>query len=137
LACYEIAAGIVPTHEIDAVLDALGLGDMDRRTPVDVLSGGQKTRLGLARLLLSSPQLPLLDEPTNHLDIAALEWLEGFLRSCPGGALIVSRDRTFLERTVISILEIDPLTRHLRQYWGSYSSYASAKRREQQKLWSS
>ncbi len=72
----------------------------------------------LARLLLAEPNLLLLDEPTNHLDIAMLEWLEGWLAGFSGAALIVSHDRAFLDNTVSSILELDPLTHAITQYAG-------------------
>ena len=77
---FERLGGYSIQARTDAVLDGLDLRGLDPADPVDILSGGQKTRLGLARLLLSSPDLLLLDEPTNHLDIDALEWLEGFLQ---------------------------------------------------------
>jgi ATP-binding cassette subfamily F protein 3 len=125
---------------MDALLDGLGLGKADRGTPVEILSGGQKTRLGLARLLLSTFDLSgrsllLLDEPTNHLDIEALEWLEGFLQRFAGAALIVSHDRTFLDRTVSAILEIDPLAHTVVEYPGNYTAYVEAKEREREKHW--
>src|SRR5207237_8455812 len=94
-----------------AVTTQLGLGAIDPASSLARLSGGQKTRLGLAALLLSEPDLLLLDEPTNHLDVEALEWLEAFVGSYPGAALIVSHDREFLDQTVSRILYLDPRSR--------------------------
>jgi ATP-binding cassette subfamily F protein 3 len=94
-------------------------GDLTLRT----LSGGQKTRLALALLLLEEPNLLLLDEPTNHLDIQMLEWLENWLSGFPGSMIIISHDRTFLDHTVSRIFDLD-LTRHtIQQYTGNYSDY--------------
>src|SRR5258706_12328773 len=107
----------------ESVLGPLGLADIPLHTPIAHLSGGQKTRLMLARILLEEPHLLLLDEPTNHLDIEMLEWLEGWLGSFNGAALIVSHDRAFLDNTVTSILELDPKTQSLRAYLGDYSDY--------------
>jgi ATP-binding cassette, subfamily F, member 3 len=115
-----------------SVLTSLGLADIPLDTKVGTLSGGQKTRLLLARLLLDEPQLLLLDEPTNHLDIAMLEWLEGWLGRFPGGALIVSHDRVFLDRTVSAILELDPRTHGLKLYGGNYSDYMDRKEAERE-----
>jgi ATP-binding cassette subfamily F protein 3 len=106
-----------------AVLTRLGLMAIAPETRVGSLSGGQKTRLMLARLLLQDPHLLLMDEPTNHLDIAMLEWLEGWLADFPGAALIVSHDRAFLDNTVTRILDLDPETHNLREYSGNYSDY--------------
>ena len=112
-------------------LDHLGLND-----PADILSGGQKTRLGLARLLLAGPQLLLLDEPTNHLDISALEWLERWLAAYPGAVLIVSHDRTFLDRTVNRIVALDPATHEAASYAGNYTAYVEAVVKARDRLWS-
>jgi ATP-binding cassette, subfamily F, member 3 len=112
------------------ILTALGLNDILPEKRVGELSGGQKTRLKLARLLLTEPTLLLLDEPTNHLDIGMLEWLENWLTSFQGAALIVSHDRAFLDNTVNFILELDQNTHTLKQYAGNYSKYIEKKEAE-------
>jgi len=132
---YEALGGYEVSHRMDAILDGLGLRDIARGTPVSTLSGGQKTRLGLARLLLADPQLLLLDEPTNHLDIAALEWLEAFLSRYAGAVVIVSHDRTFLDNTVSAILSLDPKTHTVTAYPGNYSDYAARQEREREEQW--
>ncbi|MCL6430359.1 MAG: ATP-binding cassette domain-containing protein [Anaerolineae bacterium] len=131
----RIAEGAKRAREAAAVLAGLGLQSLALETRVAVLSGGHKTRLGLARLLLDQPQLLLLDEPTNHLDFEALEWLEAWLRGYRGAALIVSHDRTFLDRTVSTILDLDPLTHKVTAYPGNYSEYVATKLREREKQW--
>jgi ATP-binding cassette subfamily F protein 3 len=135
LEAFERLGGYSSEHRADAVLDGLDLHNLEQDTPVDILSGGQKTRLGLARLLLSHPDLLLLDEPTNHLDIASLEWLEGFLQGFRGAVLIVSHDRTFLDRTVSAILDLDPLAHTVAVYPGTYTDYVDTKEREREKQW--
>jgi ATP-binding cassette, subfamily F, member 3 len=112
---------------ISAILGPLGLGSFDLQTPISHLSGGQKTRLMLARILLEEPHLLLLDEPTNHLDIAMLEWLETWLERFHGACLIVSHDRAFLDNTTTSVLELDPATHSIKSYPGNYSGYAEQK----------
>ena len=117
-------------HRPVDILGPLGLADLPPDKHIGELSGGQKTRLMLARLLLSGPNLLLLDEPTNNLDIGMLEWLEGWLADFTGAALIVSHDRAFLDNTVTSILELDLETHKLRQYAGNYSDYLDQKEAE-------
>jgi ATP-binding cassette, subfamily F, member 3 len=120
----------VADYQAAEVLAGLELDALSLDTPVRYLSGGQKTRLGLARLLIRQPQILLLDEPTNHLDIEALEWLERWLTSYTGAILIVSHDRTFLDRTVNWIFELDAQTHRLTPFVGNYSDYLEAKRRQ-------
>jgi ATP-binding cassette subfamily F protein 3 len=118
------------------ILTGLGLDAIDPDFPIRKLSGGQQTRLSLALILLGEPQLLLLDEPTNHLDIAMLEWLEGWLTACPCAALIVSHDRTFLDRTVSRILEMDVRHHRMREYAGNYSDYVAQRQAEVDQQWS-
>ncbi len=125
----------IAEHEATTVLDGLDLAHLPLTTPVDILSGGQKTRLGLARLLIQKPQILLMDEPTNHLDIEALEWLESWLATYPGMAVIVSHDRTFLDRTVDQILEIDDVTHSVTLYGGNYTAFLEIRQRELEKQW--
>jgi ATP-binding cassette, subfamily F, member 3 len=121
--------------EVEAILANLGLSSLDQNMTVATLSGGQKTRLALALVLLSDPNLLLLDEPTNHLDVEMLEWLESWLKRIPVGALIVSHDRVFLDHTVTRILELDAHSKSLRSYEGNYSDYLERKRGENDKQW--
>ncbi|HEY42641.1 MAG TPA: ABC-F family ATP-binding cassette domain-containing protein [Anaerolineae bacterium] len=123
----------VSEGHIENVLATLGLQDLGLSTPVHELSGGQKTRLSLAKILLGDAQLLLLDEPTNHLDIEMLEWLEGWLARFEGGVLIVSHDRTFLDQTVRLILDLDETTHRIRAYEGNYSVFLATYLTEREK----
>ena len=130
LARYEVLGGYEREHRAASILQGLGLGEIDPETPVSTLSGGQKTRLGLAMLLLRQPDLLLLDEPTNHLDVEALEWLEGFVIGYPGSVVVVSHDRAFLDRTVTRVLYLDPESQSVKSYPGNYTAFVEAKERE-------
>ena len=112
-------------NEIKAVLHGLGFEDPDFDRPVSSLSGGQKTRLALAKLLLEKRDLLILDEPTNHLDIDTLTWLEGYIQNYTGALLIVSHDRYFLDRIVNEVYEISH--HKSSHYTGNYSQYIEEK----------
>ncbi len=127
---FEALGGYEREHRAAAVLQGLGLGGIEPTLDVATLSGGQKTRLGLATLLLREPDLLLLDEPTNHLDVEALAWLESFVQSYPRAVLVVSHDRAFLDATVTRILFLNPVSRTLKSYAGNYSDYAAAREHE-------
>lgn len=118
---FEMAGGYDYDLRIQQTLAGLGLGKDDWDRPLKHLSGGQKTRALLARLLLEKPDLLMLDEPTNHLDIEAVEWLEHTLLDWPGAVLIVSHDRYFLDNVVNTIWEMTPSG--IENYSGNYSSY--------------
>jgi ATP-binding cassette subfamily F protein 3 len=127
MASFEALGGYQATDELMSILGRLGLEGVPFSTPLTHLSGGQKTRAGLAALLADQPDVLLLDEPTNHLDLDALTWLEQFLVRYRGAVVIVSHDRTFLDRTVTAILELDIGTRQITRYQGGYSDYLAAR----------
>jgi len=120
-------------NQIQTILSGLGLDHLAPTTPISHLSGGQKTRLMLAGILLGNPQFLFLDEPTNHLDIEMLTWLEDWIKNFRGGILLVSHDRTFLDHTVNGILDIDEHTHQMIAYPGTYSDYIQQKSHEQEK----
>lgn len=118
-----------------AVLASLGLDHLPGDLPLSALSGGQKTRLGLAGILLANPKLLLLDEPTNHLDFEMLEWLETWLLHSRCAVLVVSHDRAFLDNIAQAILELDPVSHTIKAYSGNYSEYLEQKESEHAKHW--
>ncbi|MDL1895538.1 ABC-F family ATP-binding cassette domain-containing protein [Anaerolineae bacterium CFX7] len=132
---FEELGGYEVETRIAEILRGLGLENVPRDLPIAKLSGGQRTRAGLARLLIAEPSVLLLDEPTNHLDVDALEWLEAFIQTYDGAVLIVSHDRVFLDNTVSQILELDDMTHRVTIYHGDYAAYQQAKARELGQQW--
>jgi macrolide transport system ATP-binding/permease protein len=129
---FERRGGYDLDQRIAAVVRGLRVDHLPQDRLFGTLSGGERARLGLALLLLSGPDALLLDEPTNHLDTASLTWLESWLAGFPGGMLVVSHDREFLNRTVSAIVEIEEHTHTVKRYNGDYDTYAAAKVRERQ-----
>ena len=122
---FELENGYAVRSNVTGILKGLGFTEEDYGKKVSMLSGGQKTRLALGRLLMDAPEILVLDEPTNHLDIASVSWLEGYLKSWRGAVIIVSHDRYFLDRIVNKILDIENGTAHL--YLGNYTAFAEKK----------
>ncbi len=127
---FEMQDGYSFESQITGILKGLGFEESEFNRPVSELSGGQKTRVSLGRLLLSRPDIILLDEPTNHLDLNSIAWLEGYLRSYDGAVIIVSHDRYFLDKIVTKVVEIENTQATI--YHGNYSYYA--KKREEVRL---
>lgn len=130
---FELRGGYELDYRIDQVLEGLGLSHLPRERSVQALSGGEKTRLGLAALLISNPDVLLLDEPTNHLDHQASAWLETWLQAHSGAMLVVSHDRAFLDQVATTIIELDEHTHQLKTYPGNYSAYFAAKQAERER----
>lgn len=122
---FELNNGYSYKSEITGVLKGLGFAEEDFTLNVNTLSGGQKTRVALGRLLLSKPDIILLDEPTNHLDMESISWLENYLLNYSGAVLIVAHDRYFLDKIVSKIIELD--NGNATVFSGNYTDYASKK----------
>ncbi|HJB46330.1 MAG TPA: ABC-F family ATP-binding cassette domain-containing protein [Candidatus Mediterraneibacter surreyensis] len=122
---FEARNGYACESEIVGVLKGLGFTEEDFSKRTDTLSGGQKTRVALGKLLLTNPDILLLDEPTNHLDLNSIAWLETYLINYPGAVFIVSHDRYFLNRVVTKVVEIE--NGEIRMYMGNYRAYSEKK----------
>ena len=122
---FEMENGYAYKSELTGVLKGLGFQEEDFQKQVSTLSGGQKTRVALGRLLLSKPDIILLDEPTNHLDMDSIAWLETYLLNYPGAVFIVSHDRYFLDKVATKIVEID--NGKVSVFTGNYSAYSEKK----------
>lgn len=122
---YTNRGGYTYKAEISRILKGLGFTEEDYSKPIDILSGGQKTRVALCKLLLTKPDILLLDEPTNHLDLEAIEWLEDYLKSYKGSIVIISHDRYFLDAITSTTLEL--INGHVNTYNGNYSKFLDLK----------
>lgn len=122
---YETANGYAYKSELTGVLKGLGFSEQDFDKPVSTLSGGQKTRVALGKLLLLKPNLIILDEPTNHLDLSSIAWLENYLQNYKGAVIVVSHDRYFLDRIATKVIELDNTKATV--FSGNYSAYAAGK----------
>ncbi|MCI6239286.1 MAG: ATP-binding cassette domain-containing protein, partial [Lachnospiraceae bacterium] len=123
---YERLGGYAWKSEVSGVLKGLGFTEEEFGKPADSLSGGQKTRVALGKLLLQAPDILLLDEPINHLDLNSIEWLENYLLNYQGSVIVVAHDRYFLNKVVTKVVEIDNGTS--MSFSGNYSAYAEKKR---------
>ena len=133
---FELENGYAYKSELTGVLKGLGFTEEDFDKQVATLSGGQKTRVALGKLLISRPDILLLDEPTNHLDMESISWLETYLLNYPGAVFIVSHDRYFLDKVVTKVIEIE--AGQVQMFSGNYSAYAVKKaqlRDAQYKAW--
>ena len=124
---YERLGGYDVDFKIEKICNGMNIGEAMRKSPFMLLSGGEKTRVNLARILLRDCDILLLDEPTNHLDLASIKWLESFLREFPGTVTVISHDRAFLDNVITRVIEIDNGKAHF--YSGNYSWYAEEKQR--------
>lgn len=122
---FELMNGYAYRSEVSGVLKGLGFGEEDFNLNVNTLSGGQKTRVALSKLLLSKPDLIMLDEPTNHLDMSSIAWLENYLSDYSGSVVIVAHDRYFLDKIVTKVIEID--NGSVTTFSGNYTDYAAKK----------
>ena len=122
---FELQNGYAYKSELVGVLKGLGFGEEDFSKEIETLSGGQKTRVALGKLLISKPDILLLDEPTNHLDMESISWLETYLLNYPGAVFLVSHDRYFLDKVVTKVVEIE--SGQVRMFSGNYSAFALKK----------
>lgn len=124
---YQHKGGYTYKGEINRVLKGLGFEEVDYNKSIDILSGGQKTRVALSKLLLTNPDILLLDEPTNHLDLNAVEWLEEYLKAYKGSIVIISHDRFFLDAVTTRVFEL--IGGHINCYSGNYTDFIELKKK--------
>ena len=122
---FQTGGGYEMDVEVDKICNGLGISAVQRLQDFDSLSGGEKTRVNLARLLLEKTDILLLDEPTNHLDLSSVEWLEGYINAFKGTVLVISHDRYFIDRVAQRVIEI--VDGHAEFYSGNYSFYMDEK----------
>ena len=122
---YELMDGYAAKSKVIGILKGLGFNENDFERKINTLSGGQKTRVFLAKLLLEEPDIILLDEPTNHLDLRSIEWLESYLLNYKGAVIIVSHDRYFLDKIVSKVIDIE--NAEVQMYSGNYSDFSAKK----------
>jgi len=122
---YELMDGYAAKSKVIGILKGLGFDENDFDRKINTLSGGQKTRVFLAKLLLEEPDIILLDEPTNHLDLRSIEWLESYLLNYKGAVIIVSHDRYFLDKIVSKVIDIE--NAEVQMYYGNYSDFSAKK----------
>lgn len=125
---FRLPEGADPEKWAKGILSSLSFGEDCLSTQIDILSGGEHTRLALAAMLLESPDIMMLDEPTNHLDIGSLKWVEQYLKNYKGTLIVISHDRYFLDKLACRIFEIE--NHRLKSYDGNYSSYLEKKRKD-------
>jgi len=140
---YEQLGGYEVETRIDKICGGMNIGDDMRRSPIELLSGGEKTRVNLARILLRDCDILLLDEPTNHLDLSSLTWLENFIREFSGTVAVISHDRAFLDNVITRIIEIDEgkvnfytgnYSYYIEERWRRYTSQAEQYERQQKEI---
>ena len=127
---YSREGGFSYKSEMRGILNSMAFGEDYFSKPVELLSGGERTRLALACLLMRKPDVLMLDEPTNHLDIGMLKWLEQFLKNYSGTVMMVSHDRYFLDQLCTNIFEVERT--RLKTYTGNYTAYAQKKREQRE-----
>lgn len=132
---FEALGGYVAIAHLHSVLNGLGLSNLCLEDSTSCLSGGQKTRLALARILMDRPDIILLDEPTNNLDVMSQDWLAKALKVLNSAILLVSHDRAFLDQVTTRTFELDSMSRQIREYGGNYSWFKLRKEQETQRQW--
>lgn len=129
---FERRGGYDIDARIERIFAGLGISHIDENRPLNTLSGGERTRVALTGLLLCAPDLLILDEPTNHLDFAGIEWLEGYLADYDNALLLITHDRTFINRVATVISELNANTKQLHTYHGNYDDYIAQRERDYQ-----